>query len=362
MAHADAVGEMTTVYRLGPDAYLEDDWFRQEQARLIGQTWTLVASTDDFQQPGDYVAGAVGDAPVVVVHDGEQLRAFHNLCRHRGMVMLEGQGNVGNRISCFYHQWQYALDGSLRVVPQRKEQFPDLDLAGWGLQPAGLEIWEGLVFVHPDADAPPLTRHLGRLPENIGSFHPGRLEQVGHDVIEARCNWKLFVENHVDVYHLWYLHEQSLGDFDHTKFEHRHLDGHWVSYEPLRNDAYSTAALSAQTRPIAHLEGRDLTGIGAHLVFPNLMFATTVEFFASYRAVPVAPDHTLIDLRVRAEPGADADGLMQAVHAFIDEDVAACEAVQAGMRSPRFSVGPLARTHEHPITAFHDHVLAAVGQ
>lgn len=98
--------------------------------------------------------------------------------------------------------------------------------------------------------------------------------------------------------------------------------------------------------------------MGAHLIFPNQMFATSALYFAAYRAVPVAPDRSVIDLRVRAQPGADADLVMKSVRSFIDEDVAACEAVQAGMRSPQFVVGPLARTHELPITLFQDHLLA----
>jgi Rieske 2Fe-2S family protein len=307
------------------------------------------------------VATSIGDTPIAVVRDlTGDLRAFHNLCRHRGMVMLEGSGNVSSDITCRYHHWRYSLDGTLRVVPQRKEQFPDLDVACWGLLPASVAAWEGMVFVHPDPGAEPLTTYLGELPQAIGSFRPSALEPVGHDVIEARCNWKLFVENHIDVYHLWYLHEYTLGDLDHTKFEHRTVDGNWISYEPLRIDPFRDGRLSAPTNTIAHLDEREREGVGAHLAFPNLMFATSAEFFATYRAVPVAPDRSLIDLRVRAEPGADADGIMKSVRSFIDEDIAACEAVQAGMRSPYFAVGPLARTHEHPITLFQDRVLAAL--
>ncbi len=352
---------MHTIYKLGKDAYLDDGWFHREQERLVGRSWTLVAATDELREPGAYVAVTVGDAPIVVVRGGHgELRAFHNLCRHRGMVMLQGTGNVGSSIDCMYHQWRYDLDGCVKVVPQRKEQFPGLDLDAWGLFPASLDVWQGMVFVHVDADAPSLHSYLGALPEAMGSFRPGLLTQVAHDVIEARCNWKLFVENHVDVYHLWYLHERTLGDFDHTRFEHQNIDGHWASYEPLRGGVFTEARLSAGTRPIAHLAARDVDGISALLAFPNLMFATSAEFFATYRAVPVAPDRSLIDLRIRAEPEADPDALLKSLHSFIEEDIAACEAVQAGMRSPRFTVGPLAQGHEHPITAFHDRVLAAV--
>jgi Rieske 2Fe-2S family protein len=224
-----------------------------------------------------------------------------------------------------------------------------------------VEIWEGMVFVHPDPDAPPLADTLGELPAHLGSHRPGLLGQVARQRIEARCNWKLFVENHVDVYHLWYLHERSLGDFDHLQFEHRQVGRNWVSYEPLKGDQLAGAALTRQTVAIDHLDRRDRLGLGAHLVFPNLMMATAAEFFATYQAEPVGPDRTVIDLRIRSEEGADAGALVDALRSFILEDVTACEAVQAAVASPAFEVGPLAAEHERPITTFHTNVLDGLG-
>jgi Rieske 2Fe-2S family protein len=196
----------------------------------------------------------------------------------------------------------------------------------------------------------------------MGSHRPGLLKQVATARVEARCNWKLFVENHVDVYHLWYLHNVSLGDFDHTRFEYQHVGPNWASYEPSKHGNLAPAALSRSTEAISHLTERDRLGLGAHLVFPNLMMATAAEFFATYVAEPIAPDRTVIDLRVRAEPGAEAEALLDAVESFIREDIRACERVQEAIGSPVFAVGPLARDLEHPITMFHDHVLAAIGE
>jgi Rieske 2Fe-2S family protein len=349
-------------YLLPPTAYWSPSWFDHEQATLFAPRWALVASADELVEPGDYVTTVVGRAPLLVVRDDDGgLRAFHNLCRHRGMVLLEGSGNVARTVNCFYPQWRYGLDGSLQVVPQSKEQFPDLDRSTLGLREAALEIWEGMVFVHPDPHAAPLAETLGELPAHLGSHQPGRLHQVAHQRIEARCNWKLFVENHIDVYHLWYLHEQSLGDFDHRQFEHRQLGRNWASYEPLKGDQLAEAALTRQTVTIDHLDSRDRFGLGAHLVFPNLMMATAAEFFATYQAEPVAPDRTVIDLRIRAEQGADAAALLDALRSFITEDITACEAVQAAVGSPAFEVGPLAAEHEQPITTFHTNILDALG-
>jgi phenylpropionate dioxygenase-like ring-hydroxylating dioxygenase large terminal subunit len=202
---------------------------------------------------------------------------------------------------------------------------------------------------------------LAGIPERLGSFCPERLVQTGTARLEVRCNWKLLVENHVDVYHLWYLHDRTLGDFDHARFEHRQSGANWTSYEPLRHADVEAAALTSGTTAIAHLEERDRRGVGAHLVFPNLMIATSAGFFATYAAEPVAADRTIIDLRVRAEAGADADGAVAAVRSFIDEDIRACEAVQSAVSSPVFGVGPLARDHEQPITSFQSNVLRAMG-
>ncbi len=341
-------------YLLSPGAYRERGWFERERATLFTHRWSLVADSTQLAAPGDYVAVTVGDAPLLVVR-GEDgvLRAHHNICRHRGMAMVEGDGRCERAITCFYHQWRYALDGQLVAVPQRKAQFPDLELADWGLHAASVGEWEGMVFAHPDPLAPPLAEVLAPLADHVGSHRPGLLAEVARVDLEARCNWKLFVENHIDVYHLWYLHERSLGEFDHTRFEHETVARDWFSYEPLRGGDPAAAALTRGTTAIAHLDERDRTGLGAHLLFPSLMVATASEFFATYQAVPLAPDRTRIELRIRAEASADPDALLAATRSFIEEDIDACERVQAASASPAFAVGPLALDHEAPLHRFH---------
>ncbi len=350
---------------LGPEAYVDGGWYRREQARLFARTWQLVGDAAALREPGDYLATTVGGVPLLLVtgEDGTT-RAFHNVCRHRGMVIVDGQGTGCRAIRCEYHDWRYGLDGALRVVPQRAEQFPGLDPAALGLLPAAYGEWEGLAFACPDPGVAPLAEWMAGFPGAIGSVRPGLVPQVAAADIPAACNWKLFVENHIDVYHLWYLHAGSLADFDHPRFEHRAVGPHWASYEPLRPAAAAGAggsSLDAGNPPLAHLDARDRNGLGAHLLFPNTTFAVSAEFVITYAVVPEAPDRSRIELRVRAEPGADAAGLLAAARSFIDEDVAACERIQAALASPWFRVGPLAREHEAPIAAFHRNLLDALG-
>ncbi len=350
----------TSSYLLPASAYTSREWFAREQRELFVKRWSHVGAIEDVSEPGDYFTATVGTAPMIVVRgDDGELRAFHNICRHRGMTMLDGAGNCGTGIDCFYHRWRYALDGDLVRVPQRKEQFPDIDMALWGLMPGSIAVWEGLVFVHVDPNARPFEQVIAGLAANIGTYRPGALKQVATRSFLANCNWKLFVENHIDVYHLWYLHAESLGDFDHTQFEYVQVDSDWFSYEPLREDH---AGLNRGTETIAHISERDRLGIGAHFVFPNTMIATSAEFVATYVAVPIAPDQSRIDLRIRAETGADAAGLTAAAASFIEEDIHACERVQAAVASPAFAVGPMARDHEHPITVFQAFVLAGLDE
>jgi Rieske 2Fe-2S family protein len=346
---------METEFLLAPAAYLGEEWFDLEQRRLFTQTWHLAATVDEVPHPGDYATIAAGTDPIVVVRGlDEQLRAFHNFCTHRGHRLVEGTGNVRTGIVCPYHFWSFGLDGALRRVPQ-EDEFDPVALATAGLVPASVATWGGMVFVNaqPDAD---FAAWLGEFADRIGSYRPDALQEVARVQFDARCNWKLFVENHVDVYHLWYLHARSLSAYDHDRFEWSQAGPHWVSYEPQK-DGVERRRPHVGSKPIEALDARDRRGIGAHMIFPNVLFATESEFFMSYVPVPVAPDRCLLDVRIRAEDGADAEMLVAAAKDFMLEDIAACEAIQSVLGSSRFRVGPLARHHERPITIFQLNVL-----
>ncbi|CAN5792788.1 aromatic ring-hydroxylating dioxygenase subunit alpha [soil metagenome] len=363
-APAPPVGGAPGGFRLPATAYTSAAWLEDERRLLFEDQWALVADAAELTEPGSYVTATVGATPLLLLRgDDGELRAFVNMCRHRGMALLEGCGTIEGQVTCPYHGWRYAPDGELRIIPQRGTQFADVDPQAWGLLPASVDVWEGMVFAHPAADASPLADSLGDLPAHMGSFEPGALAQVAAIDFEGAFNWKLFVENHVDVYHLWYLHEGSLGAYDHPRFEYQQLGPNWASFEPLRSGVVESGAGDhlVGTTQISDLDERDRNGIGAHMLFPNVLFATTGEFFASYAVIPVAPDRSRIELRIRAHPDADGELLAKGVRSFLDEDVQACEQIQVVLGSARFEVGPLARRHEAPIVAFHDHLLAVLG-
>lgn len=324
-----------------------------ERRRLFDHAWALVGSASDLPEVGSYLTVTVGSSPLVVIRDSTgRIRAHHNLCRHRGLPLVEGEGVCGRFVTCRYHQWSYDLSGDLRRVPQAEEQFPDTDPSQWGLRPALADEWHGMLFVNPDPNARSLEECLGFLGRRMEPFLSGPLVEVAKVEYEARCNWKLLVENHVDVYHLWYLHSRSLSMYEHRRFEWELQADNWWSLEPLKDPSAAPDG-GLDWIPVAAREG-----IGAHMLFPNLMMVTTGEYFATYDAVPVTPDRTRLTLRVRSAPDADGQSLVESVRSFLAEDLAVCELLQTAVGSSAFDFGPLAAGHEAPVRAFHRAIAA----
>jgi choline monooxygenase len=318
-----------------------------ERAHVFARAWSIVADGEELATPGSYITTTVQNVPLAVVRDREgTLRAFHNVCRHRGIALLEGRGMSGRFMTCPYHQWSYGLDGALVRVPQQREQFPELSLCTLGLLPAQVAEWGGMVFVNPAADGTPLTVAMAGLDAGLDPFLAGPLHEVARVEYEAACNWKLLVENHIDVYHLWYLHARSLAAYDHRSFAWESLGDNWWSLEPLKDPSQSGAAFPWVPDHMRHR-------IGAYLFFPNLMLVTTDDYFATYDAQPIDAARTRLTLRVRAEDTSKAGALVESIRSFLSEDVTACEQMQIGAASPAFDVGATALTHEEPLLRFH---------
>ena len=344
-------------FRLRPDAYLDDAFFRAERSGVFHHSWQLVADAAELAEPGTQLAVQVGDCPIVVIATESGLAAFHNICRHRGMTIVEGS-ECRPTLRCMYHGWEWDTTGTLVRLPQRRGQFPDAAIADLGLVPAAVAVWEGMVFVNPDAAAEPFEQFAAGLGTLTGSYRPSELVQLAHVRIDVDFNWKLFVENHIDVLHLWYLHDSTLAGFDHANFEHRRAAANWFSYEPMRAATRDQFADAPDT--IRHIDQRDREGLYAHMLFPNTLMAASTEYFITYAISPTAPNRSRIDLRVRGNADADAAALVAATRSFIDEDIAACGRVQQALVARRFAVGPLASTHEAPILAFQDNLLAGI--
>jgi phenylpropionate dioxygenase-like ring-hydroxylating dioxygenase large terminal subunit len=351
-------------YRLPPEAYFDAGWYALERKELFGNTWNLIGHESHLAKPGDFISATVGADPVVVVRGNDvALHGYLNLCRHRGMAIVCGTGSCGESLRCGYHGWEFSLDeGALQRVPQRKAQFPDLDAGSLGLFEVSVATWGGFVFVHPDpAAASTFDGWLGDFPERMGEYPWDELIEVGRATVPLACNWKLYIENHIDWLHLWYLHQETLKQYEHHEASYDTTGLHWCSAETLR--AGEPFYEPAGVRPIPGVSDEERNTLRANLIFPNVPVACMGNIVQTYAVIPTGPESCELDIRSYGTRGSVIteqtrnEGLL----VLRDEDGVACEQMQVAMHSPRFEVGPLAIDHERPIADFHRNILTFLG-
>lgn len=328
------------------DLYTANGVFEAERERLFPRSWMLAASSCEVGA-GRYLALRIGPQPVVLWRDASGgCRAFRNMCRHRGLPLLaDGPGQIGRYLTCPYHQWSFAVDGGLVNVPQ-SGQFPQLDPETLGLVPLPVIEWHGMIFVSTGKAPVDFDAAVAPLAGRLAQYLDADLLQVATARYTVACNWKFLVENHIDVYHLWYLHQDSLRAYEHRAFQWEWSGRTWWSWEPIKDRA-------SEGNSLPGLSGQHIYGIGAHLLFPNLMIINGPRYLATYDAEPLGPDRTQITLRIRSRPEEDGAEMVRSVEQFLAEDIKACEQLQVGAGSPAFAIGALARDHEAPLGLFH---------
>ncbi|MEO1194209.1 MAG: aromatic ring-hydroxylating dioxygenase subunit alpha [Pseudomonadota bacterium] len=356
------------------EAYINEAWLEREREQLFSRSWTFAGVVQDFANPGDVRTISAGNHSLIVVKgkDG-RLRAFHNLCRHRGTELVEGNCNVGKRLVCPYHNWVYDLDGQLAGVPAQKTCFPDMDRSQVRLHAAALGIYRDLVFVHPDATpAEPFETWLAdldRVPWPHDLSADGLSENSEELVYELKCNWKVFVENALDGYHLAYLHKHTLGGPTPDKNLWEPFGRHLVWWSTERDGvkhripAFMEAADKGWTTR-AHDD--DAVGYGGvYLLFPTTLLTPNPWGFSLSLLEPVDAGTTLLRVRnwapegrrsfsYRAKEAPGYDKVSGRIKSsawtkhplesgdFQTEDTWACEKVQRGLKSPRHETAFLA--------------------
>ena len=182
--------------------YTDPTVLRLEQERIFRSAWQYVARREEIAEPGSFLAVQAGDVPIVLTRDEDGvLRAFLNVCRHRGSVVCEGSGQRAT-LQCPYHAWTYGLDGRLVAAPRFSREGLT-DPSDLGLVPVQLDTWGPLVFANPDPDAPPLMGVLDDVPERISAagIDLDALRYLRRWEWEVDANWKISAENFLECYH-----------------------------------------------------------------------------------------------------------------------------------------------------------------
>ncbi|WP_373233981.1 aromatic ring-hydroxylating oxygenase subunit alpha [Mycobacterium marinum] len=211
----DAIGVPPASPTLVPAQRYHSPAFAQlEFERMWPKVWQLACMLDHVAAPGDYFEYRCGPYSVLIVHDCDGvLRAFQNVCRHRGNSLCAGSGSGLRELKCGYHGWTWDLTGELRRVPNRKG-FGSLHMPDFPLLPVRVETWEGLVFVSLDVTAMPLMDYLDPIPEDIAWCGLSDFRCYATLTVEVDANWKTIADGYSETYHIQTLHPELLRCVD----------------------------------------------------------------------------------------------------------------------------------------------------
>jgi len=184
-------------------AYQHAEMTRLETERILAPSWQIVCHVNAIPQPGDFVTFDLGSNGVVALRDPQgEIRAFHNVCRHRGARILDGTGHCPGVITCPYHGWSYRLSGELRGITER-DTFPGIERSQWGLKPVRSQVVFGFVFVCLAGDPPPVEEVWGDLVQELAPHRIADMQPVGPMYIEHwDCDWKIAMDNYLESYHV----------------------------------------------------------------------------------------------------------------------------------------------------------------
>jgi choline monooxygenase len=324
--------------------YLDASVLAEEKRNVFARTWQLVGNAAQVVEAGQYFTATIADEPVLVVRGNDGvLRAMSNVCRHRAGPIARGEGKRPV-LQCGYHGWTYSLDGRLSVTPEF-DGVQDFDRASCVLPRFQVEVWNELVFVNLDPNAESLAAFLGELLEDMPP-HDYRGFRLAHrKTWELECNWKVYVDNYLEGYHIPIVHPGLFRELDYAQYRTDVKRNYSIQVAPTRSDHSSTGRI------------RGADDVRYFWIFPNLMLNVYADNFSTNLIVPLGPNRTatLFDWYFK-DPDSVRPQIEETV-AFSDEiqieDVDICEAVQRGLRSSTYDAGRYSPKRENGVHHFH---------
>lgn len=331
--------------------YWEPEVLSREERCVFGRTWQWVGLAGQVANPGEYLTATVGREPVLVAR-GEDgcLRAFSNVCRHRAGAVALGCG-TRKKFQCQYHGWLYDLDGKLLKTPEFEgvEQF---EIETTRLPAFRAEAWGPFVFVCLDATAPPLSEWLGSIPQEVAHLPLTRMKHVRTHDYSIACNWKVYVDNYLEGYHIPVAHPGLFKLVDYAAYRTEVRRFHSKQLAPTRSQ--TEGSLYHRNLP----EGVAPEAL-YYWVFPNLMLNCYPDNLQINVILPDGPEKCItrfVWLQLDPERPEAAQELAENF-AFSDEvqreDILLCETVQKGLRSDHYHQGRYSVTREDGLHHFH---------
>jgi len=348
--HFDVDPDLSRAWTLPAHAYTSPEIFEEEKARIFRKTWHVVGHASQVANAGDYFTTDLANEPIVVVRDlNGNLRGFYNVCRHRAGPAAEGCGSR-KLFRCGYHGWTYALDGAL-INSTEMEDVQGFRAEDFALHPVRVEEWFNLIFVNLDLQAANLGESLGELLRQAERFAFRKMKLFERRTYDMKCNWKTYVDNYLEGYHLPSVHPGLNRELDYNAYIVEPYANHVRQFSPIRGSQ------PGDTTPRRYADAREDLTTDYFWIFPNWMLNCYPDNVSLNIVVPLEVERSLAIFEWYLPEEVHQSTAARASVEFSDqiqiEDVAICEKVQKNLRSQSYFRGRFSAKQEKGVHAFH---------
>ncbi|PVA12022.1 (2Fe-2S)-binding protein [Pelagivirga sediminicola] len=350
--------------------YIDPAVFEEEKHALLFSQWAGLAVAADVPEPGDAVPLTFLGMPLLLIRDKDgDVRVFQNICRHRGMILVDAPRKIEGAIRCPYHSWCYSTKGELVSTPHvggpGQNTHAAIKRSELGLNEVRAHVWRDVVWINLSGDAPEFETAMSHIIERWRDFDLP-LHHGGHGsrfTLEVQCNWKLAVENYCESYHLPWVHP-GLNSYS-------RLEDHYHIEEPAAYSGQGTMVY----RQLTNEDGDrfpDFEDVGAKwneqaeyiAVYPNVLLGAHRDHAYAIILEPQGPERTAEHVHIYyAVPAAD-DGLKmrntQLWKGVFEEDIFVVEGMQKGRHVTQFDGGRFSPVMDSPTHCFHAWVAGKV--
>jgi len=359
--------QIECAYTLASRFYTDPSVLEIEKEKIFRKTWQLVGTTmqpcgesgegngvpKTIADPETYFTAEIAGEPILIIRDKQgTLRAFSNVCRHRAGPIALGSG-CKNVMRCQYHGWTYTLEGKLIGTPD-VDGIEFFDRSTMGMVPLRLDTWGDLIFVNFDNNAEPLATVLGEIPNQACGFDFENLKLAERRDYVIDCNWKVYVDNYLEGYHIPIAHPGLMKEIDYAQYRtdtYRYYSQQFAPIRAMKPDDDTERAYAPGTG--------NLKEALYFWIFPNLMLNIYPDNLSTNLIVPLSHDKTLTIFEWffhDTESPKSKERIEKAV-AFSDEvqqeDIMLCTNVQKGLKSSTYDRGRYSVKRENGVHHFH---------
>jgi choline monooxygenase len=348
MHTADTKQNTDSMITLPADWYHSPEIYEAERKNIFAKEWLLFGPEQAVKSPGDFIANTIAGWSIFVIRSKEgELKAFHNVCRHRAAnIVSDGTGKT-MVLRCRYHGWVYDTDGNLRKAPDFGGDEKDL-CTRTSLFPVHVKTWKGLVFICMNDNPPDFKESLGSLSDALNELDFTKYEFHSTAKHEIKCNWKTYVENYMEGYHIPTIHPELNKEVDMATY-HVHPENRIARHicnppQEAANDAVNDG-LWLWLWPYASLNTYK-SGLNLELMLPTEPESVELRYYYL--------------INMDNDKDGKFDKTISMSHEVTLEDIEICEAVQKNLKSGIYKTGELSPRHEQGIKYFQDLVREAV--